>query len=194
MIEISARYEARTAPLDLGFNVAAMAFAVNVMPQGWLTQESYALSPKSLLDLNNAVRSTGKIVVWGGHTDSTIFGCPEHAAAFMAWHDWVHWSYQLPWNIAGEAAAAYIQCFQVIREYGADDETTQWCAYILCCILGRAIDGQLAGLYPEDQRAYAQANVARWLPLAQRLSIQFEDEETRPIDATLLAQEAWGKA
>jgi hypothetical protein len=189
-----ARHDRRPQPLDLGLNIAVMSMAQRTNPYGWDIVDNFVSAPSSLSDLNRAVNSTGKLVVWGGGSDTSIYACPEHNAAFRAWHDSVHWRHQLPMNFAGEAATVYVQIKHLLTQYGLETETEDWAALLLCEVIGQNLTYIQTGEYPADQRAYTEANVDNWKRLARQVCSELEADDVNELQAIRLAQETWGKA
>lgn len=185
---------AHPEPYDYGFNAAVMSFAKRHNPLGWLVKDNAADAPASLGDLQQVIGSLqGALPVYGGNSGQTVFGCPEHNIAFRAWHDRVHWLYGQEFNFAGEAATAYVQAWQIVHEYGDDIEVQSWVAMILVEVIGQALENTLRGGYIEDQRAFYNAQRARYFRLAGELCIRFTDETCGVEDAIALAQQTYGK-
>lgn len=178
-------------PLDLALNAAVMTLANAANPLGWDVIDSYALAPQSLADVNRYVNN-GRMTVWSGYSDNTIYGCTEHNGAFRAWHDAIHYKLQAPFTFGGEAAVVYEQIRQLVDCYGDDDIVIQWCAYMLTEVLGQALFNVQYGEFPIDQREFVITSHHRWLPLARRLVIEL-GEGTKTRDAVKLAKETWGK-
>lgn len=153
-------------PMIPQLNVAVMVMANATNPQGWNVVAGYADAPHSLDDLNESISRTGKITVWAGGSEETIFGCPEHNYAFRAWHDAVHYDLQAPFTLAGEAATAYLQIGQLVRRYGGDGEVIEWAARLLSEVIGQAMHNIQTGEFPEDQIEFSIKDTPNWLRLA----------------------------
>lgn len=54
-------------------------------------------------------RETGKIYIWTGCSENTIFGSPEINHKFRAWHDYIHLNYFLGYSIIEESIVCDIQ-------------------------------------------------------------------------------------
>lgn len=181
-------------PLDYGFNVATMTRANSMNPAGWLTTDSYHAAPVDLQSMNRTVADTGRLVIWTGGSDQTIYGCPEHNIAARAWHDAVHYRTQLPTTLAGEAGVCYVQCWQLLQEYGNDDEVRSWIELLLTEVIGQALEFAQTGEFPKDQRGFTEFERGTWSKLAARIVLELGDDDATEADAIKLAAETWGKA
>jgi hypothetical protein len=180
---------ARLEPVNDQLNVAVTTLAARLFPAGYDVGET---APSSLAELNDHIERTGRMLVWNGASDHTIFGgSGEMNWAFRAWHDWAHWRYQLPFNEAGERAAAFVQVAHLVRLYGDDDDVVDMAALVLTEVMGQAQHKNRAGEFPPDQRAFTLANTHRFHPLAQRLVSAFGAIEAS--DAEAIARAAMWK-
>ncbi|WCD56144.1 hypothetical protein [Caulobacter phage KSC] len=178
-------------PLSIPFNAAVMTMANLANPKGWDVSD---LAPSSLNGLTLHVRQAGRVVVWSGASDNTIFGDPEHNYAFRAWHDAMHYALQLDFSIAGEAGVAFAQCSDLLDKYGLDDETTEFCAIILAEIIGSAHWFQLMGEFPADQVKYFNSVIGAYRRLAQRVIAEGyrEDKPGNRLSMLSLARKMYG--
>lgn len=195
MIETSKHFlrTERTEPVSIAFNAMVMTCANAALPRGWRVEESYVKAPSSLLELNASMNTAG-MVVWGGGSDATIFGCPDHNAAFRAWHDSIHWKHQLQFTVAGEAQAAYLQVREMVALYGVDEDIELWAAYILCEVLGQKLHHELHGEFPQDQRAFFEANLSAWTRLGTALVGQIGEQlKLTSREVLTLAKASWGQ-
>lgn len=143
-------------PLSMHFNVAVLHIASQLFPCGFDVADK---APATYADLCEHVAKTGRIAVWSGASDQTMFGDPEVNYAFRAWHDWCHYRGAHTFTREGEAAVAEMQKQHVRTLYGRDAEL--FCALIDCEVMGQreyadAHDGQ----FPDDQMAFARAYLA----------------------------------
>lgn len=190
MFEIASPYKG-LEPLDYALNAAVLTLANANLPLGWDVIDSYTLAPNSLADINRFINN-GRLAVWSGSSEDTIYGCTEHNGAFRAWHDAVHYKLQAPFTIGGEAAVVYEQIRQLVDCYGDDEIVVRWCAYMLSEVLGQALFNARYSEFPLRQRVFVVEDHVSWLTLAQRLVLQLgEGSKTR--DAMRLARETWGK-
>lgn len=70
------------------------------------------LAPSTLRESIQAYSETGKIIVWAGASDNTIWGAREHNWLFRAWHDLVHIKNLTQFDNAGELRTFQIQASQ----------------------------------------------------------------------------------
>lgn len=144
---------ARPSPLSVPFNVAVLHIASKVLPCG------YDVSPIAPQDFDSLVahyEATGRVLVWNGASDKTIFAYPEVNFAFRAWHDSKHIVGGFPFDRAGELAALEMQILDIRAIY---DGAT---ADLFCDILTAEIMGQFSykerhGGFPVDQIGFAKA-------------------------------------
>jgi hypothetical protein len=188
------RHSSRQQPLCVAFNAAVMTLANATCPFGWHIEDSYVRAPHSLADLNAAINTHGKMVVWGGASEDQIFACDEHLSAFRAWHDSVHHRHQMPFNLAGEAAVAYVQAYQLLVMYGHDEETERYVAIILTEIIGQALFKAQYAEFPQSPREFTTNTMHRWENLAGRLCVELTGDKVTERTALKLAKETWGKA
>lgn len=118
-------------------------------------------APDTFADLHQHATLTGRMLVWSGASDATVWQCTRTNWAFRAWHDWHHVDGALPFDASGEAEACHRQCVDVFDLLG-DNATTRR----LAAILHAEINGQLAyaarhdGAFPRDQIGFVNAYLA----------------------------------
>lgn len=106
--------------------------------------------PDTLAKVFQAYSETGRLVVWAGASDKTVFGCPALNWAFRAWHDSVHMAVMGEFTRQGETLVALEQIVQARRVLDSPDaDKTLW----------QEVIGQLDyldkwGHFPEDQVAF----------------------------------------
>lgn len=132
--------------IDRGMNVAVLHIASKLFPQGWdVVPEAEA---PSTLEAINAAMAGGRMKVSGDNCAGTSFGCPEVNIAFRAWHDWTHWKHQLPFNVEGETATAWMQ-IEHLRHFGL------WTPFKRDFLLAEVVDQvehyARTGTFPVDQ-------------------------------------------
>ncbi len=142
-------------PLSTAFNVAVITMANKVCPNGYdVANES---APHTLKALKGYVKNTGRILVWSGASDSSIFACQETNWAFRAWHDWNHWRYELPFTDKGEAAVCKKQQQQIRDQYGAGQQTEYFCSLLYFEIMEQLDYKNMFGQFPDNQIGLAKA-------------------------------------
>lgn len=143
-------------PLDTAFNVAVNHMASRVLPTGFDTTDNKDEAPASLEDLNAHVAKTGRIIVWTGNSDKTIYACPDTNWAARAWHDWGHWYLQADFTAAGEAKVAELQKMQLGLVYGRTSARIKyWQDLIDIEVNDQVAYFERYGEFPEDQMRFA---------------------------------------
>lgn len=138
-------------PLNRKFNVAVLHIASKLYPKGF---DVGPKAPGTLHELNDQVMSTGRMLVWDGASDKTIFADPEVNYAFRAWHDFHHYRSQLGFDLAGEAAVAELQKRDIFKVYGATAEAREFARLIDAEVVAQTAFADHTGSFPADQRAF----------------------------------------
>ena len=141
------------APFSRAFNVAVKRMAEILMPTGYDVADE---APNDFEALKAHVAKTGRMLVWKGESEDTIFGCPETNWAFRAWHDWCHIKGGFPFTVKGETLAAGMQASQLITVYGCE-MSRYWRKLIACEVVGQAAFHEVTGNFPSDQREFTNA-------------------------------------
>lgn len=182
-------------PVDPEWNVAVRHIANKVCPNGWDEFPTFAEAPTTLADLTAYAKEHGRLGIATEDSEGTIFDCADTNVHLRAWHDSVHFRHQLAFNVAGEAAAVYVQCAQVFRVYGVNDRSIRFAQWLLADILGLVIHHKQTGKYPKNKRAGTVNAAPRWKALAIRLATSIDyadlglDFEACALDA---AKADWG--
>ncbi len=71
------------------------------------------IAPETLADVVSHFKDTGKLKIWAGASELTIWGAPEHNWLFRAWHDFGHILSLGQFNAAGESQVCKLQQSQV---------------------------------------------------------------------------------
>lgn len=148
-------------PLYPRFNEMVQLAVATLLPYGYDVTDN-----PSECDTADKVRrwyeATGRIMVWAGESDNTIFGAPHVNHAFRAWHDYVHVVFGLPFTVDGEHLVMKIQQRQVLT-LGAgftDAERALFCKLLECEIDAQIQHYVTHGEFVRDQRAFAQRYMA----------------------------------
>lgn len=141
--------------LDRGLNCAVQHIASRLFPTGFDVGD---VAPDTFDSLRDHVQRTGRMLVWSGASDRTIFGDPEINYAFRAWHDWCHLygngGQGFPFTREGEAGAVALQQDHLRALYGDTAQTRKWCAILDCEVNGQAQYQAETGQFPADQVAF----------------------------------------
>jgi hypothetical protein len=143
-----------TQPLNPAFNCAVVGMANRLFPCGYDVSD---VAPSTFAELCDHIKRTGRICVWNGASDRTIFGSgnAEINYAFRAWHDWSHWRYSLDFTRDGEYAVAHRQMDHMIALYGID-AAQPFCHLIACEVIGQFDYREAYGDFPADQMEFAR--------------------------------------
>jgi len=154
-------------PLNPGLNVAVHQIAGRLLPGGFDVSDTAA--PDTLESIKAHIAETGRLCVWSGASDHTIFGDRETNWAFRAWHDWCHYRGDLPFTLDGETDAAHMQVEHLIALYGRTEQTAEMAALVLAEVIGQARQLDETGAFPADQVAFDLAKLPLWRTEARRL-------------------------
>lgn len=105
-------------------------------------------APASLAQVAQALSETGRLVVWGGGSDKTIYGARELNWRFRAWHDATHLAVGGEFTPEGELATCLAQqdtARRLLREAGRAEEQL-WAE-----VMGQLEYQAVHGIFPEDQ-------------------------------------------
>lgn len=142
-------------PLSVPFNVAVLHIATRLFPCGF---DVAADAPQTFDSLMAHYNKTGRVLVWNGASDKTIFADSEVNYAFRAWHDSKHILKRLPFTREGEMKAMECQMLDVRAIY--DGATARsFCAILQAEIRGQFDYKERHGGFPLDQAAFARAYV-----------------------------------
>lgn len=137
--------------LDRSFNVAVMAIADRLLPCGFDVRDD---APSSYAELRQHYNATGRIAVWSGASDRTIFGDTEINFAFRAWHDARHILGDFDFSLLGEARTCFAQIQDVERLYTGHHRLPFWRALLRAEVIGQASYAHAWGDFPADQRDF----------------------------------------
>ena len=74
------------------------------------------VAPQTVAEMRQAYSETGRIIVWSGGSDSTIYCDASVNYLFRAWHDWTHLKTGADFTLAGETA----NCREQVRLVGSE--------------------------------------------------------------------------
>ena len=144
-------------PFSLAFNAAVVAMASRVCPCGYDIEADAEKVPSTLAALRAHIECMGRIVVWSGASEDTIFGSgnAEMNWAFRAWHDWTHYAIGAEFNVAGERAVAMRQIEDLGRVFG-ERFAAEYAPYITEEVIGQAKHYHAKHAFPDNQRQFAR--------------------------------------
>lgn len=140
-------------PLSVPFNVAVLHIASRVLPCGF---DVSADAPQTFESLIAHYEKTGRVLVWNGASDRTIFADSEINFAFRAWHDSKHILGRHLFTREGEIAAMEMQKAD-IRALFDGQPADSFCDLVESEIIGQLEYSESRGGFPIDQAAFARA-------------------------------------
>lgn len=143
-------------PLDAGFNVAVQTITRRIFPCGYDVSDNAPGDYGSLLAHH---AKTGRVLVWSGASDQTIFACAQTNYDFRAWHDSKHILRRLPFTQAGEHAAMKAQQADVCTLYDGP-AADHYCAILDAEIMGQFHYNALYDGFPVGQIGFVKAYLA----------------------------------
>lgn len=142
-----------TEPIDRAFNVCVLQMADRLFPTGFDVGPN---APDTFEALKAHIARTGRMLVWDGASDATIFGDPEVNYAFRAWHDWCHLKADADFSKGGEKAAADVQKRHIRSLYGYGPTADRFCRLVDCEVVAQGEYAAIHGEFPKDQMAFAR--------------------------------------
>ncbi len=137
--------------LSRQLNMAILTMAKISLPKGFDVSDD---APNDYESLVKHVDNTGRICVWSGASETTIYGDREVNYAFRAWHDFVHFTYKFNFSVVGEISTWVIQYNQLIKRFGDSPEIRKFVSYLKAEIVGQARYEVKFGEFPIDQFAF----------------------------------------
>jgi hypothetical protein len=144
------------SPLDIGLNVAVLQVASQLFPCGFDVSLD---APHTYEALKVHLDAGGRMVVWSGGAEATIFADREVNYAFRAWLSFCHWRGGYSYTPEGEQAAHEMQCQHIFALYGDSSRTRRWCALLRAEMIGPAEFCRRNKRVPENRRAFLEAYV-----------------------------------
>ncbi len=144
-------------PLSTAFNVAVNHICGRILPRGF--DVSAAIQDYDSLMAN--YKKTGKILVWNGASEKTIFADAETNFAFRAWHDSKHITRELPFTLYGEYEVMKLQQADIRAIYDGV-QADYFCQLLNAEIMGQAFYQTRHGGFPIDQIGFVKAYLSNW--------------------------------
>jgi len=144
-------------PYNRDLNAVVKGMTDILLPNGF---DTTPCSMDGFEQLTRHFNATGRILVWDGGSDKTVFGEPAVNHAFRAWHDLMHITLNQPFTPEGERKVCDIQIQQAIiymREIMEINDASRIKAVV--DMLDIEVNGQVQfekdnGFFPDDQRAF----------------------------------------
>lgn len=146
-------------PFSNAFNAAVVTMANRLFPTGFDVSET--LDVTSLDGLRAAIKANGgRMVVWAGASEDTIYADAEVNYAYRAWHDWCHLTRGFQFTLHGEQAAARLQMDHVRSLYGNGPDQRYWQWLLHCEAVEQTKYFLKNGDFVQDQRDFTTAKLA----------------------------------
>lgn len=140
-------------PLNRQFNVAVTHIAGRLMPLGYDVSSN---APQTFEELKAHFNRTGRICVWDGASEHTIFDDIEVNYAFRAWHDSKHLLFNLPFTEVGEYMACWCQRLDIFAVYGSGQFASKAGKILNAEINGQFKYNAIHGRFPFNQMAFVE--------------------------------------
>lgn len=137
------------------FDKLILSLAKSHWPQGWDVGPN---APDNFSHLKAEYAARGRITVFNGVCDNTIYGSPEVNYAFRAWHDALHIAHNLGFDTDSEIKVSNHQVQQVRQ---AQDiswvETHCFSRWVAADVAGQALYYRRHKRFVQNQRAFVEA-------------------------------------
>lgn len=140
--------------LDAGLNQAILDITAELLPNGFDVSPH---APSTYQELKARMGRTGRLVVYAGASDRTIYGDPAVNHAFRAWHDHCHLEGGHDTSFVGEVATCRLQTRHLLHRYGDSWRTWRWQRIVEAEIIGQARHFDRHGQFPVDQARFVSA-------------------------------------
>lgn len=145
-------------PIDSGLNRAIMTMARLSFPNGFdVSSKLGEFDSDSFGSLRRHVAQTGRMVVWPGESDRTIYADPAVNWTFRAWHDANHLAHGFDFSLSGEAATVESQIAELRLVFPRMPE--RWAQILRCEVVGQAEHFERFGEFVTDQVAFTLAQL-----------------------------------
>lgn len=111
--------------------------------------EARDMAPETLAELEQSFRDTGKLIVWAGASNRTVYRDAHVNHAFRAWHDAHHIALKSAFDQNGEAETCLAQLAELKRRFPCVDARAL--RLIDAEINGQARYFATHGAFPADQ-------------------------------------------
>ena len=141
-------------PLDPDFNRVVLSIMDELLPQGFAISDE---APNDYASLRADFVRRGRIVVFSGASERTIYADPAVNYAFRAWHDLCHLQGNYDTSYVGEVSTCGLQTCQLLKRFGHNERTWRWIQIIEAEIIGQARHFERYRQFPIDQAAFVLA-------------------------------------
>jgi hypothetical protein len=138
-------------PVDTGLNCAILSIAARLFPTGYDVSDD---APSTFRGLCKHLDSGGRMTVYRGGSEATIFADNEVNYAFRAWHDWTHWRHGHDFSLAGEVLTYHQQVTDLKKIFGDSPVVQRWATLLYADIVGQRTYYEIHRDFVRDQRAF----------------------------------------
>lgn len=129
---------------------------LELAPRGY---EARAIAPATFAEVMACNAAHGRVIVWEGASDGTIYGDARVNHAFRAWHDGCHVAGLHGFTLEGERATCERQIASLRHRFPRAPKSIL--ALIRAEVIGQAEHFAATGAFPVDQAAFIADYVAR---------------------------------
>lgn len=140
-------------PLSRGFNIAVQVITRRIFPCGYDVSDNAPGDYDSLIAHH---KKTGRVLVWSGASEQTIFACRETNYDFRAWHDSKHILRKLPFTQGGEYTTMTLQQADIRALYDGP-QADYFFAILDAEIMGQFHYNAAHGGFPVDQIGFVRS-------------------------------------
>jgi hypothetical protein len=142
-------------PVNPDLNRAIVAMAESAFPAGF---DVAAHAPSTFRDLRAHVSLTGRMLVWAGASDRTIYADPRVNWSMRAWHDSCHLAGSHDFTLQGEARACFDQLGAMRARFPRMPES--WRRIVWLEVIGQALHADATGEFVSDQYGFVASRLA----------------------------------
>lgn len=143
-------------PLSTPFNIAVQCISNIVLPMGFDISPN---APGTFEEITAYHAKTGRVCVWDGASDNTIFADAGINHAFRAWHDSKHILNGYDFTREGEIATARAQQSDIRALYDGS-RADAFCAILWAEVVGQFEYAEYNGGFPVDQFSFVELYLA----------------------------------
>lgn len=170
----------KLTPHSTALNAAVLHMASRTCPTGY---DVGADAPDSFPKLLAHFWKTGRIKVWDGASDDTLYADREVNYAFRAWHDWAHVVEWATFDVSGEQRACARQLSDLRAVYGDSPMVREWCALLDADCVGQILYHERTGHFPSPQRPFVLAYAACTNDNQRRIVLEMRWHEPQRANA-----------
>jgi hypothetical protein len=133
-------------PLSPELNSCVVSICNECWPNGF--DLSLTDAPNTFKELKREFEQRGKITVFSGNSDDSIYADASINQMARAWHDWAHIQANADFSVEGEGKTCELQCQQISARLG-DERAESIIRVLRADVIGQS-------LYYEKHRKYVR--------------------------------------